>query len=170
MSRVDYQKDVSIDVAHFDLEWLRQADLALRYGEELAEARRLMDLAEEDKKVEEAKAGKRIRDKIEVEKRKLTVDAIKDEVFLDTEFSNAREAYSMASHNFNLVKAAYDAIMVKKSTMENYLKGQLAGLWGQPIEPKQEGESYGQKAVEATRSQATEASREAASRRRTRTT
>lgn len=168
MAEVNYQRDVSIDVIHFDLEWLRQADLALRYGEELAEARRLMDRAEEDKKVEEAKAGKRIRDKIEAEKRKLTVDAVKDEVFLDTEFSDAREAYSMASHNFNLVKAAYDAIMAKKSTMENYLKGQLAGLWGQPIEPRKDGGSYGQHAMESTRKQATEASQEAVSRRRTR--
>lgn len=168
MSKVDYQRDVSIDVAHFDLEWLRQADLALRYGEELAEARAKMDRAKEAMQVEEAKAQFRVRTKYEGGKQP-TVDQIKAETLLDITYTKAREALAMCEHNFGLVRAAYDAIVMKKSTMENYLKGQLAGLWGQPIEPRQEGESYGQKAVESTRSQATEASREAASRRRTRT-
>lgn len=157
---LDYRKDVSINVAHFDQEWLRQADLALRYGEELAESRRLMDSYEEAMKVEKAKAYLR------ASELNLKVDATKATADIDPAYLKASQDYTSACHTFNLVKAGYDAIMVKKSTMENYLKGQLAGLWGQPVEPRQEGgESYREKAQETMKNQATEASKEAASKR-----
>src|SRR5574343_417649 len=120
---LDYRKDVSINVAHFDQEWLRQADLALRYREELAEARRTMDSAEEIMKVEKAKAYLR------ASELKLKVDETKATAETDPTYLDKVSQYGAACYNFNLVKAGYDAIMMKKSTMENYLKGQLAGLW-----------------------------------------
>jgi len=58
---MDYEKDVSIDINHFDLEWLRQADLVLQYGEEHAQARFKLDRAKEAMEVEQAKAQVQLR-------------------------------------------------------------------------------------------------------------
>lgn len=125
----NYRGDVRIDVKHFDLEWLRQADLVYQYGIDLAAARSEVDRTEEAMKIEEALAAKRVRDRGE----KLTVDAIKQEVILDEKYTTHRENHLKACEEFNIMKAVFEAIVMKKATMENYLKGQLAGLWGEPV-------------------------------------
>lgn len=166
---MDYEKDVSIDINHFDLEWLRQADLALQYGIEHAQSRFKLDRAKEAMEVEQARAQFRIREKYAGSKLP-TVDQIHAETFLDLEYMEAREKYTLEGLNLNLVRAAFDAIMMKKSTMENYLKGQLAGLWGEPIEPRKEEWNYRSQAQENQREKATENAKAAAiARTRTRT-
>lgn len=161
---MDYEKDVSIDVAHFDSEWLRQANLVLQYGEEHATARLRFDKAKEAMEVEQAKAQFKVREKYAGSKLP-TVDQIQAETLLDSNYSDARERYMREGHKLGLVRAAYDAVMMKKSTMENYLKGQLAGLWGDPIEPRKEEWGYRKQAQENQRERATENAKEAATRR-----
>lgn len=132
-----YDKDVNIDIAHFDKEWLRQADLVLDYGIMMAEAKKKLDRSKEHMDIEEAKAQFRVREKYQGVKPP-TVDQVKAETLLDEKYTTARDKFAEANFHLGLVRAAYDAIVTKKSTMENYLKGQLAGFWGQPIEPSRE--------------------------------
>lgn len=157
---MDYEEDVKIDVAHFDLEWLRQADLVLQYGEEYTAARLKLDRAKEAMDVEQARAQFRIREKYAGMKPP-TVDQIHAETLLDEEYTAAREKYITDTHKMNLIRAAYDAVITKKSTMENYLKGQLAGLWGEPIEPERGEQRYRRQAQENQREQANENARKA---------
>lgn len=159
----DYGKDVSIDITHFDREWLRQADLALEYGEGVVMARAKMDRASENENVEEAKSKFRVRQKYDGQKMP-NQEMIAAEAFLDVEYTRARETYLKLKLDFELIRTAYDAIVMKKSTMENYLKGQLSGLWGEPIEPRLEG-GYRKAAEENQRDQANINAREAAAKR-----
>jgi len=47
MSELDYEKDIEIDESALDVEWLDQANLALRYGRHYVALRRQVQLAEE---------------------------------------------------------------------------------------------------------------------------
>ncbi len=159
---MDYSKDVSIDPNNLDIEFLRQADLTLRYGNELAEAKYKTDLAKETLDVEYAKAFQEALDAVVK-----PVDAVKAAADINPKYTKARHDLNLAKYEQNLVQAGYDAIQTKKSALENLRHLQLSELYSVPKEPKEFGKKsdYREAAAERLRSRTTEAARKVSERR-----
>lgn len=165
---MNYARDVSIDYNNLHFEWARQPDLTLQYGEELAEARRLTDKAKEALDVAKAKAFQKAL--AEVQK---PVDAVKAAADLDPDFLNAVESYNMAQHNQRLVQVAYDAVQVKKTALENWVRLHGQEYFAQPIEPREyeqwAGKRFGEESQEKVKDRANANAKAAAAARRPRT-
>jgi len=156
---MDYGKDVSIDQNALDWEWLRQADLTLKYGEALAEARLATDQAKEAMDVEEAQAQNRVREHyLSTGSKMPTVDQVRAEVELDSLRRDAVEDFNQARYQQALVQAAFDAIQAKKSALENLVRLHGQQYFAGPAEPKQIGErvSMDKQATEAMKKRTAE--------------
>lgn len=155
---MDYGRDVLIDYNALDWEWLRQAELTLKYGEALAEARLATDQAKEAMDIEEAKAGGRAREHFSSKNIKVTVDMVRDEVQLDDDRQEAAEKFNQARYQQGLVQAAFDAIQAKKSALENLVRLHGQQYFAGPSEPKQIGEksSMSERSTEAMKKRVTE--------------
>lgn len=165
--KLDYASDVRIDPRNLDWEWLRQADLALLYGNELAEARRKVDNAKEAMDVEESKALLRAFEKVEK-----PVDKVKATAETDPEYLSKIQAYNKARYEAGLVQAAYDAIQTKKSSLENLVRLHGQQYFAGPSEPKELGTKtcFSETRDKSRRENANEAAKAAADKRRGRTT
>jgi len=58
-NKIDYEKDMRIDDTALDVEWLDQAELALKYGRHWAECKKILTEAEEKIKIIRAELIKR---------------------------------------------------------------------------------------------------------------
>jgi hypothetical protein len=164
VAELDYSKDVSIDPDRLDLEWLHQADLTLKYGEEVAEAQSRVDWEKESADVEEANASVRVRDFYLSEGLKLpTVDQLRAEILLDGQFKGRREELLRAKHSLGLVKAAYEAILMRKPALENLVRLLIQGYIAGPKEPYDLSDGIGMKqaSIESGKEKARQVAREA---------
>lgn len=160
---MDYASDVKIDPRNLDWEWLRQTDLTLVYGQELAEAKRKVDKAKEALDVEESKALLRAFETVEK-----PVDKVKATAEIDPIYLKRVSEYNQAKYEAGLVQAAYDAVAMKKPALENLTRLLMSDLFSSPVEPKELGNKteYREAKDRNRRENANLAAREAASKKR----
>jgi hypothetical protein len=170
---MSYESDIKVDYENLHMEWVAQPDLTYHYGKEVAEARAKVDRLKESLDVEEAQALMRAFIP-GPDGKKPTVDQAKSVATVDPLRQLAAADLNEARRTLGLVQAAYEAIQVKKSALENLVRLHGQQYFAGPVEPKVLGERTGvtmdQKATTAVRNRSNEAAREAASRVRPRGT
>lgn len=120
-----YKQDIHIDQDALDLEWLQQPQLAFKYNEEYAQARREADEAKEALEVVKAEVGLDIRKNPSAytgEDKKPTEDAVKSLITIDERVRKAEKRFAQAKETQSLVWAAVTAIDTKKSALEALVK------------------------------------------------
>ena len=166
MNRI-FTQDVRIDFTHLHFEWAIQPELTYYYGEQLAEAKRKVDRAEEAMDVAKAKAVR------EAFGKGLKVEDAKADAAIDPEYLKAVAAYNQAKYESNLAQAAFDAIQTKKYALENLVRLHGQEYFAMPVEPKEyedwKGTRFSAESTEKTKEAAT-ANCQAAAQRRTRRT
>lgn len=168
---MNYEADIRVDYGNLDVEWIKQADLTYYYGKEVAEARAKVDRLKEALDVDEAQAL--IRAFVPGEDgKKPTVDMAKAIAQSDPKRCLTADQLNEARRELGLIQAAYDAIQVKKYSLENLVRLHGQSYFAGPVEPKVLGERVNmtEKATEGVRQRSNEAARNAANQRRTRTT
>lgn len=166
MNRV-FAQDVRIDFTHLHFEWAAQPELTYYYGEQLAEAKRKVDRAEEAMDVAKSKATK------ESFSKGLKVEDAKADAALNPEYTKSVSNYNQARYESNLAQAAFDAIQTKKYALENLVRLHGQEYFAMPVEPKEyeewKGTRFSAESTEKTKEAAT-ANCQAAAQRRVRRT
>lgn len=123
---LNYEKDLRIDENALDLEFLDQASLAMRYGENLADAEKELFYAKERLAVKEADLTKRANSKPDTllgAGVKPTGDNVKSFVKMHKEYRELQEELIEAQYEYNMAKIAYDEISrTRKTALENLVK------------------------------------------------
>lgn len=167
MNRV-FTQDVRIDFGHLHFEWAAQPELTYYYGEQLAEAKRKVDRAEEAMDVAKAKAVR------EAFGKGLKVDAAKSDAEENKDYRKTISDYNQARYESNLAQAAFDAIQTKKYALENLVRLHGQEYFAIPVEPKEyedwKGKRFSEESAEKTKEQAQANCRAAAAQRRVRRT
>ncbi len=128
----DYLKDVEIDPDNLDMEWINQAPLRMRYGESLAKANSLRDIAKRSIDVVKAALGNEARGKLA----KVTEAAVIAYILVHETYLNACDDYEQKKYEAELLQAAVIAIDTRKTSLENLVRLGLGGYFAMPSVPK----------------------------------
>jgi hypothetical protein len=119
---MDYAKDMRIDENALDIEWLEQADLALKYGRHWADCRKRLTLAEEKLKVVKAEliAEANSDPKHCCGKDKPNANDIDAYVRNNLQHKEAKEEWVEAQYELNMAEVAKNEVsFTRKAALEN---------------------------------------------------
>ena len=120
---MSYERDMAIDVTALDVEWVEQAELAMKYGRLWADARDALERANETVKLTKAELTVKINEKPEKylgEGTKVTVANVEACIMNHDDYKNAREEWLSAMKEANLLAVAKNEIsFTRKSALEN---------------------------------------------------
>ena len=124
---MDYEKDITIDESALDVEWLRQAQLMLWYGNHTAQKRKEVDQKKEQLEVIKAELDRKIReDPNFFELSKITEAVVQNTIIVQPEYKEVMEEYIEIKYEYDMAVTAVRAIDTKKTALENLVK-----LYGQ---------------------------------------
>ena len=124
---MDYEKDITIDESALDVEWLRQAQLMLRYGGHTAQKRKEVDQKKEQLEVIKAELDRKIReDPNFFGLSKITEAVVQNTIMVQPEYKEVMEEYIEIKYEYDMAVTAVRAIDTKKTALENLVK-----LYGQ---------------------------------------
>lgn len=136
---LNYQKDVRIDESALDLEWLDQAELAVKYGIEWAALKKKVAILEEKVKVTRSQLiNKAIEDpKTHLGLDKTTVQAIEAFYRTDKKHKKLKQKLIEAQEELDLAEIAKNEIaFTRKSALENMTKLYIADYFAGPNVPR----------------------------------
>jgi len=120
---LEWEKDVSIDENSLDVEWLRQAELMMKYSKLAAKFRLLQDKAKESLDLMKASLDLSIRTTPEeYGLTKVTESAISNAITTDKAYTDCLAEYNQARYDAEIARAAVTALDHKKSALENLVK------------------------------------------------
>lgn len=138
---LSYKEDLRIDSTALDVEWLNQANIFMRYAEELAHAERVLGRAHEHVKVIRSELILEIqhRGTVTINDQEVKVknaDMVEAAYRTDTRHQEAKREMAIAEHDVNILRSAVSAFRMRKDALEN-----LVRLYGQqyfagPREPR----------------------------------
>lgn len=131
-----YEFDIRIDETQLDVEWLEQPALTFKYGKLVTHLESMMNQAKEAMDLVRAELDISIRKKpSEYGLEKLTEDAIKNVIMLQDSFNEAQEELAEATYEYKVARNALDAVMVRKSALENLVRLHGANYFAGPSVP-----------------------------------
>ena len=144
---LNYEQDIQIDPHALEIEWMKQADLRIKYGEALAKSNRDRDLVKE--KVALIKAAldlqARTEESIQVQigkldsKGKLTVTetAIATWVTLHEDYQEVLKEYHESKYQAEILDNVVKAFDQRRNALENLVSLWKGNYFAGPKEPKE---------------------------------
>jgi len=125
MSELNYEKDIRISEGDLDLEWLSQAELAMKYGRIWAAARKKLTLAEENIKVIRAELIAEANEDPKKCCKKEKPNAADIEAYYRThpDHKQAKEEWVQAQYECNMAEVAKNEFsFTRKAALENLVQ------------------------------------------------
>jgi hypothetical protein len=125
MSELNYEKDIRISEGDLDLEWLSQAELAIKYGRIWAVAQRKLTLAEENIKVIRAELIAEANEDPKKCCKKEKPNAADIEAYYRThpDHKQAKEEWVQAQYECNMAEVAKNEFsFTRKAALENLVQ------------------------------------------------
>ncbi len=119
---MDYEKDILIDEANLDLDWLEQPALMMKYSRIAAQAKYDEDITAEKLKVLEAELDKQIRDDFVDQGVKVTEKVVQTAIITHEDYQDAVKKLTTARYETTMARAAVQAFEHKKAALENLVK------------------------------------------------
>lgn len=136
----DYEKDLAIDPDALDTEWLVQPTLTMRYAECCADARLIMDRAEEVLDLKRAELDADIRNHPQkygvAQDGKLTEARVSGIILQQSSYQATTEKYLIAKYDMEVLSAAVKAFDHRKAALENLVRLQGQGYFAGPMAPR----------------------------------
>lgn len=141
MSELDYKADLRIDQSALDIEFLEQADLYMKYSEQLSLARSVSDRAKQNLDVVEAEIAQKIRENpteytVGKVSKKPTEAAIKEIIITSPPYTTAHEKYLKARYTVDILSGAVRAMDHRKVALENLVRLLATQYFASPSEPR----------------------------------
>lgn len=136
---LDYKNDVRINEAALDLEWLDQAELAIKYGKEWSIQRKKVFLLEEKVKVVRSKLIKKAYEDPEqyLGQPKATMQTVEAFYRDHKKHKKLKQELIEAQEELDLVEVAKNEIaFTRKSALENMTKLYIADYFAGPNVPR----------------------------------
>lgn len=124
-------QDLDIDIKNLEVDWLCQAKLYRHYSDQLADARKDLDQAEDFLKFTEAEKYLRYRKKME----KASEGMIRSRVACNSEVREAIAKINECKHTVNLLSGAVTSFEHRKRALENLVELQGRQYFAAPKEP-----------------------------------
>lgn len=121
-----YQQDVRVDGQALDSQWIELPTLLLEYGELLGDASAERGRLKTELDLVAADCDAQLRNDME----KRTEASIKNEIIRQPRYQKAVRALADAQRNYDAIQAALNALMGKKSALDNLTRLYLAGYYG----------------------------------------
>jgi len=137
--KLDYKKDVRINEAALDLEWLDQAELAVAYGREWATLKKKVAILDEKVKVIRSKLIRKAWDNPqgEIGQPKGSMQTVEAYYRTHKKHIKAKEELFKAQEELDLVEIAKNEIcFTRKSALENMVKLYAADYFAGPNVPR----------------------------------
>lgn len=133
----DVDADLTINQNELDVEWLKQANLMYRYGEESATAKNRMETAKErlDTIIAEVKFSVRS-NPLKHGFEKATEGLVDSVTAMDKRVKEATNQLNQVRHEFDLIQAALRALEAKRSALEHLVKLLQMNYFASPKEPR----------------------------------
>lgn len=120
---MNFEQDIKIDHDSLDVEWLEQPELMLRYGRYQASCALELDKAKERLDVVRAELDKKIRANPEAyEIAKVTETVVSNTIITQDEYMEAQSQALSAKFEFDIARAAVNAIHGRKDALENLVR------------------------------------------------
>lgn len=120
---MNYEQDIRIDDTALDVEWLEQPSLMFKYAKHSAFCAAKMETLKQQLDLIKAALDKRIRatpEKFEIEK--ITEAAVSNTILSQPEYQEIEEQYREARHDYEIARAAVNAITTRKDALENLVR------------------------------------------------
>ena len=120
---MDFEHDIRIDENALDVEWLEQANLMLKYAKYSTTCAARMDSAKQKLDLIRANLDKSIRanpEKFEVDK--ITETVVTNTIISQSEYQIIDEQFREARYEYEISKAAVNAINARKEALEYLVK------------------------------------------------
>lgn len=138
-----YKQDVEINPEALDVEWVRQAALYLKYGEQVAKMRDRVDRLKEKLDVQDASLSLKIRkDPFRFGMDKVTEGNIKELVLVSEDHVELSNELAETRYELEILQTALRAMDVKKSALENLVRLHGASYFAGPSVPRNLGEEW----------------------------
>jgi len=138
---MNYEEDVKIDHSQLDIEWLEQTSLAMRYGEEFADAKRDVSDAIEKVKIIKAKLVRRANkkpDKCLGKGIKATAPVVEAYYRSHADHMAAKEDLIEKEHTLTIIEIAKNEIsFTRKTALENLVKLYNSQYFAGPEMPRE---------------------------------
>ena len=132
-----YEEEMGIDCSALDVEWLEQPRLMMKYGRQLADARRAQDDAKEFLDYTKAKLDNEIRqDPDSYGLAKATETAVAGAILLQDEYREASSALIQAKYDTELLSTAVRAVDSRKTALENLVRLHGMSYFAGPAVPR----------------------------------
>ena len=142
----DYEKDIEIDPNSLDVNWLDQAPKFWKYAKLSAEIRKRVDLAKEHLDVVRAEVDREIRSDPKLfEIDKITEAVVQNTILVTNKYKNANTAYIDAKYEFEISRAAVQAMEQRKDALENLVKLHGMSYFAGPSVPRDLSKEWEQK-------------------------
>ena len=123
---LDYKAMLRIDPERLPAEWLKQPTRYMEFVEARVDADARLDQMKDRLDVVSAMRGRKIRDRLETNKERVTERTISDELILDPEYRKAKTAVNEAWEDAAIIRGAVDAMEHRKRALENLTQVELA--------------------------------------------
>lgn len=133
----EYAEDLYIDETALDVELLNRADLTFKYGKILARAKKIVDERKEELEIVRAELSKDIRaNSKQYGLEKTTENIVADTIILQDKYKEAAKYVITAQYDYNMAKAAFDAVISKKEAIDGLIKLHGMQYFAGPITPR----------------------------------
>lgn len=120
---MNYEKDITIDEAALDVEWLEQPRLMMQYARHAAQMKMDMDYAKEQLDLVQAELDKAIRtDPEKYGLEKITESAVRNTILTQKMYKDSNSAYLDAKFEYDVAMGAVRAFDQRKSALENLVR------------------------------------------------
>ena len=135
----DYKKDIKIDLATLDTDWVEHAELQIEWGEKWANAVAKKDRAKENLDVVKAEIDTQIREQYRA-KQKPTETAIASMVTTSEAYRSAYKDVIDTNEEVNILQVAKTAFeQARKKALEGLTQLWIAGYYSTPKIPEEAG-------------------------------
>jgi len=134
----EYESELVIDADALDVEWLRQAQLFMKYAEAAAKAKKKVDIAKQKLDVAKSEVDRSVRQNPEAYQitGKPTEGAISSAVSIHPDVLNASDAVINANYEYALLSAAVKSFDQKKDALENLVRLHGQSYFASPETPR----------------------------------
>lgn len=138
-----YKQDVEINPEALDVEWVKQASLYLKYGEQVAKMRDRVDRLKEKLDVQDAELSLKIRQNpASYGLDKVTEGVIKDTILASADHTELANELAETRYELEILQTALRAMDVKKSALENLVRLHGASYFAGPSVPRDLGAEW----------------------------
>lgn len=144
---LNYEQDIQIDPHGLEIEWIKHAELRIKYGAALAEANKIKDLAKEKVNLIKAGLGLQARTEESIQeqigkhdsKGRLTVteNAIETWVTLHVDYQEVLEKYHELKYEAEVLENVVKAFDQRKDALVNLVSLWKGNYFAGPKEPKE---------------------------------